>query len=66
MAFGIRYGSRTEARLERDGSATGPYGEAGSARASDCARERTEVSRGHSSRGGKVAKGRTGMDKEER
>lgn len=65
MAFGVCYGSRTEALLERAGEATGPYGEAGSAHASDRVRERTEVSRGRSSRGGFAVKGRTGMDKEE-
>lgn len=42
-----------------------PGASTGRAGASDCARERAEVSRGHSSRGGIAVKGRTGMDKEE-
>jgi len=36
-----------------------------SAAGSNARRERTEVSRGRSSRGGKTVKGRTGKDKEE-
>ena len=42
-----------------------PGASAGSACVSNCARERAEVSRGHSSRSGIAVKGRTGMDKEE-
>ncbi len=41
-----------------------PEAKAASAQASDRVRERTEVSRGHSSCGD-VVKGRTGKDKEE-
>jgi hypothetical protein len=44
-------GSRTEAHLERDGQATGPYRQAGSAGGGNSSRERAGVSRGHSTAG---------------
>ena len=58
-AFGVRDGSRTEAHPKGVERPPDPGGGAGSACASDRVRERTEVSRGRSSRGGKAAKGRT-------
>jgi len=68
-AVGDRHGSRTEARAERLGTATGPYGGTDSAPGRNSGCDRTEVSRSHSRRPRQERRGAKGpntmMTKEE-